>query len=254
MRDETNRRMGVVIMLHDVSELRKLESIRREFVANVSHELKTPITSIKGYIETLLLDGESLSSDHLKFLGIVSAQSNRLVEIIDDLLVLSRIEQGSEIEYETVSVGIVVNAAMSICQEQADEREIRVKATISDGLTLSGNSRLLEQALANLLDNAIKYSSPDSTVRIEAEEIIDERRAEVILRVSDQGAGIAEKHLPRLFERFYRTDNARNRGVGGSGLGLAIVKHIALVHGGQIEVSSVFGEGSVFTLRLPKSL
>jgi two-component system, OmpR family, phosphate regulon sensor histidine kinase PhoR len=256
--DESRKRVGVVIMLHDISELRKLESVRREFVANVSHELKTPITSIMGYVETLLLDEESLTQNQLKFLRIVSAQSDRLQAIIDDLLVLSRIENESDVAYETVAANAIVGAAISVCQSRAEKKGIRFKTLVADGLTLSVNTRLLEQALINLLDNAIKYSDPESTVTVEVEEK-DEAVGEaggkmVFLRVHDEGAGIPEKHLPRLFERFYRIDGARAREAGGSGLGLAIVKHIALAHKGQIEVSSAPGEGSIFTLKLPRSL
>jgi len=250
LHDESGKQVGVVIMLHDVTDVRKLESVRSEFVANVSHELKTPITSIKGYIETLLLDDERLSDNQRKFLEIAARQSDRLQAIIDDLLTHSRIERESELERETIEVEALFKSVSSFCKQQANQRSITITANLPDNLSVSGNARLLEQALINLLDNALKYSEPNTTITLEGLVAGDK----IVLRVIDEGVGIEEKHLPRLFERFYRTDRARNRKGGGSGLGLAIVKHIALAHGGRVEVESTVGKGSTFSIILPKRL
>ncbi len=248
--DETDRSLGVVVALHDITQIRKLESVRKEFVANVSHELRTPITSIKGYIETLLLDGEPLTQTQRKFLGIISDQSERLDAIVNDLLTLSRIERESEIVFDRVDVKTIVVGAIGACQSRAEAKQIQIETKLLQGLSVSGSTLLLEQALINLLENAINYSEPETMIRVESSL----QGADIHLRIIDQGIGIEKKHLPRLFERFYRTDKARNRKVGGSGLGLAIVKHIALTHKGEISVESVHGQGSVFILRLPQSM
>lgn len=244
--------VGVLLVINDVTRLRRLENVRRDFVANVSHELRTPITSILGYVETLLDGALDNRDDAIKFLEIVLRQSQRLTGIIDDLLALSRIEEDSRKGEIRLSFGLlapVINAAVQTCQLKADQAGVTLVAGCPKDLAVLMNSALLEQALVNLLVNGIKYSKAGSEVRITAgpEDTAEDL---VTIRVDDHGCGIAKEHLPRLFERFYRSDQARSRALGGTGLGLAIVKHIAQAHRGAVEVSSVEGEGTTFILRL----
>jgi two-component system phosphate regulon sensor histidine kinase PhoR len=249
LRDPEGTGLGVLIVLHDVTHLRRLEHLRRDFVANVSHELKTPITSIKGFVETLLAGAIREPENAENFLRIVARQTERLNEIIDDLLSLSRIEKDAErgqIFLTTQRIKGVLAAAVEVCEPKAKERNIRIIFDCPGDLRARVNAPLLEQALVNLVDNAIKYSERDREVRVEAER----SGPEVIVRVRDQGSGIPPEHLPRLFERFYRVDSGRSRQLGGTGLGLAIVKHIAQAHGGKVTVASTPGKGSVFTLHL----
>jgi two-component system, OmpR family, phosphate regulon sensor histidine kinase PhoR len=249
LRDPYGKALGVLIVMHDVTRLRKLENARRDFVANVSHELKTPITSIKGFVETLMEGAINEPEKAMEFLGIISRQVDRLHEIIEDLLSLSRIEQEAEqgrILLAGRRIKGVVQAAVQVCAKRAAEKGISVELDCPEDLRARINAPLLEQALVNLIDNAIKYSPPDSRVRVEAAPV----DGKVALKVRDQGAGITKEHLPRLFERFYRVDPGRSRKIGGTGLGLAIVKHIAQAHGGRVSVESAPGQGSVFFLYL----
>ncbi|MDD2904106.1 MAG: ATP-binding protein [Syntrophales bacterium] len=249
LRDPAGASLGVLIVLHDVTHLRRLEHVRRDFVANVSHELKTPITSIKGFMETLLAGAIREPENAENFLRIVARQTDRLNEIIDDLLSLSRIEKDAErgqIFLTTQRVKGVLAAAIEICTPKAQDRGIGVDLNCPEDLRARVNAPLLEQAVVNLVDNAIKYSEGNREVRVEAERT----GPEVVIRVRDQGSGIPPEHLPRLFERFYRVDSGRSRQFGGTGLGLAIVKHIAQAHGGKVTVASTPGKGSVFSLHL----
>lgn len=248
--DEQGIKIGAVVVLHDVTRLKKLENIRRDFVANVSHELKTPITSIKGFVETLI-DGAKNNPDDLdRFLNIIATQSDRLNAIIEDLLSLSRIEQGTEkaeISLERGKICEVIQAAVQSCDVKARNKKTKIDLTCPDDLMVNINAPLLEQAVINLIDNAIKYSGAESRVYISGFQT----KSEVVIEVRDQGCGIAKEHLPRLFERFYRIDKARSRKLGGTGLGLAIVKHIAQAHQGRVSVQSTPGEGSTFSIYLP---
>lgn len=242
--------IGVLVVLHDVTRLRRLESVRRDFVANVSHELKTPITSIKGFVETLLDGAMHHPRDAQRFLKIVAAQSDRLNEIIEDLLTLSRLEQETEkagIALQRGRIRDVLEAAVDVCQLRASEKSVHVELVCDEELQAEINAALLEQAVVNLVDNAVKYSLQGQTVRLEATRV----ESELVIRVRDHGCGIGPEHLPRLFERFYRVDKARSRKLGGTGLGLAIVKHIAQAHGGRATVQSTPAEGSTFSLHLP---
>jgi two-component system phosphate regulon sensor histidine kinase PhoR len=250
LRDAEQQEIGVLIVLHDVTRLRRLENIRRDFVANVSHELKTPITAIKASVETLM-DGDSISpTDSREFLAIIAKQADRLNAIIDDLLALSRIEQNDDVSgmvLEMHDLEPALRSALQSCEVAAADKEISLRMECSAGLQARINAPLIEQAVINLVGNAIKYSDRQSSVQIEAERQDDT----VKIRVRDRGCGIAREHLPRLFERFYRVDKARSRSLGGTGLGLAIVKHIVQAHGGTVTVSSEPGAGSVFTISLP---
>lgn len=250
--DAEKKRIGALIVCHDITRLLRLENLRRDFVANVSHELKTPITSIKGYVETLLQEVEEGQPHFREFLEITLKHANRLQAIVEDLLTLSRIEQESrreEITLEEAAIKEVLAEAIEVCGSKAADKGIEISLRCPADLRGLINPPLLEQAVTNLLDNAIKYSPPASVIQVEAES--DEESMQI--RVVDQGPGIPGQHLPRLFERFYVIDKARSRKLGGTGLGLAIVKHIVQSHGGQITIDSEPGRGSTFTITLPSS-
>lgn len=255
LRDEDNKSMGVLLVMNDLTKLNRLENIRQDFVANVSHELKTPITAIKGYVETLL-DGALDDQDNARrFLSIVVRQANRLDAIVDDLLTLSRIEDQAdkeEIALVVGEVGQILESALQTCAVHADEKGIIVQVERDEELLAPINPQLLEQAVNNLLTNAIAYSPTGSLVTLRCCGSKNMRGEEFVhLSVSDNGPGIAGEHLPRLFERFYRCDKARGRDQGGTGLGLAIVKHIVQAHNGTVEVESIPGKGATFTITLP---
>ena len=246
---DTSGEGGAVIVLNDVTDVQRLENVRRDFVANVSHELKTPVASIKGFVETLLDGAADDPVDNRRFLEIVARQADRLAAIIDDLLALSRIEQSEgtgTLPVEPRPLREILAAAAEDCRPRAADRSISLVVECPPDLVATVNGPLLEQAVINLVDNAIKCSEPGKTVWLEAA-----RDAGPTLRVRDEGCGIAAEHLPRLFERFYRVDKARSRQQGGTGLGLAIVKHIVQAHGGTVAVKSTPGVGTTFTLHLP---
>ncbi|MFZ1728888.1 MAG: ATP-binding protein [Bacteroidota bacterium] len=254
LRDEHGLPLGVVVVMNDYTDLRNLENIRREFVANVSHELKTPITSIKGFVETLLDGAINDKDDAVRFLGIVSRQADRLNAIIEDLLSLSRIEQGSDkeqIDFVLSSVHTVLVSAVQSCQMDAEAKRMSILLECDGSLQALINPPLLEQAVINLINNSIKYSDEGQKITISA--AVPEP-GQICISVKDEGNGIEAEHLPRLFERFYRIDKARSRTLGGTGLGLAIVKHIAQAHHGSVSVQSSPGEGSTFTLTLPNDI
>nr|MCS5617208.1 ATP-binding protein [Pirellulales bacterium] len=241
---------GAVIVLNDVTDMQRLENVRRDFVANVSHELKTPVASIKGFVETLLDGAVDDPGNSRRFLEIVNRQADRLASIIEDLLALSRIEQSEGIgnlPLEMTPIIDVFAAVEADCSPRAAERSISLETDCPESLTAAVNPPLLEQAVINLVDDAIKYSDPGGHVRLAAAR----DGGDLVLSVADEGTGIEAAHLPRLFERFYRVDKARSRTLGGTGLGLSIVKHIVQAHGGGITVESTPGVGSTFTIRLP---
>lgn len=250
LRGGQGQEIGALIVLNDVTRLRRLETLRRDFVANVSHELKTPITAIKGFVETLL-DGAAEDPENARrFLQIIIRQADRLNAIIDDLLDLSRIEQEAEKGGIPLARGFlrpVLESAVQSCSLGAREKSLQIILHCSSELAAQINAPLLEQAVVNLLTNAIKYSDPSGRIVVDAGQFGDK----VMVKVQDWGCGISPEHLPRLFERFYRVDKARSRKQGGTGLGLAIVKHIVQSHGGEVVVHSTPGQGSTFTLVLP---
>ena len=246
---------GAVIVLNDVTEMKRLEHVRRDFVANVSHELKTPIASIKGFVETLLDGAMDDPADTSRFLGIVARQADRLAAIVDDLLALSRIEQSEgagNLPVETVPVASILTAVTLDCGPRAADRSIRLEVDCPANLAATLNAALVEQAVINLVDNALKYSESGKTVWLSAAASEPPGPRELVLRVRDEGCGIEPIHLPRLFERFYRVDKARSRNLGGTGLGLSIVKHIVQAHMGAVSVDSEPGVGTTFTIRLPR--
>lgn len=251
IRDAGEHVLGALIVLHDVTNLRKLENVRRDFVANVSHELKTPITTIKGFVETLLDGAMGEPENARRFLDIMAKHADRLAAIIDDLLSLSRLEQEKErsgSEFTEEKLADVVAAAVEVCSVQAQNKRITINVACPESIRCRLNPALIQQALTNLIDNAVKYS--DEGGRIEMNVRAD-ASGRVCMEVSDHGCGISAEHLPRLFERFYRVDKARSREFGGTGLGLAIVKHIAQAHQGGVDVNSTPGGGSRFTVWIP---
>lgn len=251
LRDANGKKIGAVIVLNDITKLRRLESVRRDFAANVSHELRTPITSIKGFVETLQNGAIKNPQETERFVGIIAKQADRLNCIVEDLLSLSKIEQETEkneIALEKSPIKSVLEAAAQTIKIEAGGKNISIKIDCDDKIQAKINAPLLEQALVNLLDNAVKYSEPESVVWVN----VSVTGQDLIISVVDHGCGIEKEHLPRLFERFYRVDKARSRKLGGTGLGLAIVKHIVAAHGGSVGVESKVGDGSVFTIYIPK--
>lgn len=251
--DSNNVEIGALGVFNDITTLKQLDNLKKDFVANVSHELKTPITSIKGFVETLregnFEDGETTK----KFLKIISRNAERLNAIIEDLLMLSRLEQENfqdKLQLDNVNIRSVIEAALSGFEFKAKEKNIIVEIECEDNLTLNINNSLIENALENLIDNAIKYSGQNCKVLIKTSYEGDN----FVLSVQDEAGGIPAENIPRLFERFYRVDKARSRDAGGTGLGLAIVKHIAQVHRGFAQVKSELGKGSTFSIVIPKIL
>ncbi len=243
---------GVVVVFSDVTRMRELEGMRRNFVSNVSHELRTPLTSIQGFAETLLNPAVKDPEEVRKFLQIIQRHATRLGRIIDDILTLSSLERDAEnnqIELKIDLIRPVLQAAVELCGKKAEVKKIKIELTCAEEISAPIDTHLLEQAVINLVDNAVRYSDEGQPIRVEAEQV----GSEIFIRVIDHGIGIPEKQLPRIFERFYRVDKARSRELGGTGLGLSIVKHIALAHKGSVEVQSQVGEGSQFTIRLPSS-
>ena len=250
LQDAEKHRVGALIVLNDITRLWRLENIRRDFVANVSHEIRTPITAVKGFVETLRDGSVKDPKDNMRFLGIIEKHVDRLEAIIEDLLSLSRIERGGEGNHIMLQGGRirdVLVTAIQVCEIKAAPKKIRVELSCNEELKANINPALLEQAVVNLIDNAIKFSDEGSTILVKAVQI----DGKISISVRDQGCGIEKRHLPRLFERFYRVDKARSRQMGGTGLGLAIVKHIAQAHGGDVSVESTPGKGSIFSINIP---
>ncbi len=250
LRDGAGARIGSVIILSDVSRLQRLERTRQDFIVNISHELKTPITIVKGYLE-LFLDGALGDTAAARpFLEKVLRQGERMREIIDDLLLLSRLDQQSGREglpAEPAGLKDILSAAVAGTTEFAAQGSVRVELECGEDLLLAADPLLMTRAVANLVRNAVAHTRPGGRVLVRGERA----GSAVAISVRDWGSGIAREHLPRIFERFYRVDRGRSRGRGGSGLGLAIVKHIALVHGGTVSAESEPGQGSTFTITIP---
>lgn len=248
--DELGVRQGTVVVFHDISELKRLESIRRDFVANVSHELRTPVAIIKGYAETLLdgaLNGPAENARH--FVEIIVHHAERLTNLINDILSLSRLEgHDADLWMQPVDIVAIAEKLRMLLEGHAKGKGISISFSTSGHIPkVPGNQGQLEQMLLNLLDNAIKYTPKGGnvTVKVTAEE----GRVEVV--ITDTGIGIPPKDISRIFERFYRVDEARSRDQGGTGLGLAIVKHVVQLHGGEITAESKPGKGSAFKVWLP---
>lgn len=245
----TGKIVGVVAILHDITEIKRLEKMRSDFVANVSHELRTPLTSIKGFVETLLDGALEDPESSRRFLTIVATETDRMVNLVQDLLELSRLE-GTDRAWHLVplDLGGLARETADSYREIAQEADLSLHVEIGDYLPpIQGDATLLRQVIANLLDNAIKYTEPGGHVWL----TLSGSDEALHLSVRDTGVGIPTKHLSRIFERFYRVDKGRCRKMGGTGLGLAIVKHIVEKHHGKIAVESEYGEGTCFTVTLP---
>jgi len=240
---------GAVVVLHDITELRKLERVRRDFVANVSHEFKTPLTAIQGFSETLLAGAIDDPQNRERFLGIILEHSRRLARLTDDLLKLSQMDADRlEVEIRGVSVAELIDSCLQTAQHRAAEKELEVTADFPAGLpNIAGDRRRLAEVLQNLLDNAIQYTLAGGRIIVSAAL----RGTDVVFTVADTGIGIPKVDQSRIFERFYRVDAARSREAGGTGLGLAIAKHLVEVHGGRIWVESEIGHGSKFHFSVP---
>ena len=242
---------GLLAVCVDVTDLRRLESLRRDFVANVSHELRTPVTAVLSAAETLTTSALSDKNAAIRFVGIINRNALRLQSLIDDLLELSRLESNQfRLKDEQVDLPSVVGIVLGLFREKAEQKGVKLAARIPKAFpTQRTDQRAVEQVLSNLVDNAIKYCPSGSSVTVSAAE----EPGEIRLSVVDTGLGIDPKHLPRLFERFYRVDAGRSRDAGGTGLGLSIVKHLAEAMGGRVEVESTVGKGSTFSCWLPRA-
>lgn len=240
---------GALVILRDITGVERLERVRRDFVANVSHELRTPLTAIRGYAETLLGGALDDSENNRRFVEIIQAHAIRLNNIASDLLTLSDLESGRrDVQPGPVSVEEAVNTAVLTVEPEARIRGVRlIRGTVQDAV-ITGQALRLEQALVNLLDNAVKFNQTGGEARIDCGMTPE---GKVYIAVSDTGSGMPSEDLPRIFERFYRVDRARSREVGGTGLGLSIVKHVVERMEGSIRVESRLGKGSTFTILLP---
>jgi two-component system phosphate regulon sensor histidine kinase PhoR len=240
---------GAVVVLHDITELRKLERVRRDFVANVSHEFRTPLTAIQGFAETLLAGAMNDPQNRERFLGIIVEHSRRLARLTEDLLMLSKMDADRlELEIRRVSVAQLIESCIETSRHRAAEKEIAISVKPFNGVPdVAGDRRRLAEVLQNLLDNATQYTLARGQIAVSAKT----HDAEVVFTVADTGIGIPKADQPRIFERFYRVDAARSREAGGTGLGLSIAKHIVEVHGGRIWVESEVGRGSRFHFSVP---
>jgi two-component system phosphate regulon sensor histidine kinase PhoR len=241
---------GVVSVLHDISEIERVEKTRRDFIANVSHELRTPLTSIRGYSETLLESDGLLNDNARDFLQVIRRNAERMGRLTEDLLVLARVESGEEkLDLRAHSARNLLSEATSSMQENARAAEVELMVEDIPDWPVMADNYAVHQVFGNLISNALRYAQDGKKIVIGAYE--HENGIEFFVR--DFGPGIASEHLPRIFERFYRVDKARSRESGGTGLGLAIVKHIVLNHGGAVRVESTVGHGTTFFFLLPKA-
>jgi two-component system phosphate regulon sensor histidine kinase PhoR len=247
----TQKPSGAVVVLHDVTELRRLERVRQDFVANVSHEFKTPLTAIQGFAETLLGGALEDPKNNRRFLEIMRDHANRLARLTDDLLKLARIEAGKlELEFSPVGVIEFIERCAETALMKASRKQITLDIEIPPGLpAVRGDATLLRDVLQNLVDNAIQYTPPCGRIRVSAR--VNSNSNEMVIEVMDTGIGIPLIDQERIFERFYRVDAARSREAGGTGLGLSIAKHIVDAHGGRLWVESTVGEGSRFSFSIP---
>jgi two-component system phosphate regulon sensor histidine kinase PhoR len=240
---------GAVLVLHDITELRRLERVRRDFIANVSHEFKTPLTAIQGFGETLLNGALDDRANRERFVEIICEHARRLARLTDDLLKLSRIEAGRlELELRPIRVEALVNSCIETARLNAKSRGLEIFVDLQENVpAVRGDGAQLGEVLQNLVDNALQYTPSGGKIEVKARS----NGHDVVFTVSDTGIGIPESDLERIFERFYRVDAARSREAGGTGLGLAIARHIVEAHGGRIWVESAIGQGSRFHFSIP---
>ncbi|KPU44024.1 alkaline phosphatase synthesis sensor protein PhoR [Oxobacter pfennigii] len=249
--EENNKNMGMVVVMQDITELKNLEQIRSDFVANVSHELKTPLTSIKGFTETLKSGAIDDPAAREKFLDIINIEADRLSRLINDILTISELENKRQnFVMEKVSINKAAQEIEDMMHSLAELKKIELIFNIEENVpNVMGNFDKVKQLLINLIDNAIKYTQNGGKINVN----IYPKEDQVFIEVKDTGIGISKEHLPRLFERFYRVDKGRSRALGGTGLGLAIVKHIILTMNGEVYVSSEIGKGTTFTVAIPQA-
>ncbi|GAA0326267.1 ATP-binding protein [Oceanobacillus sp. FSL W7-1293] len=246
--NEHNMIKGAVLVIYDITELKRLEKMRKDFVANVSHELRTPITSIRGFAETLKEKQHDEKAAE-EFIEIIYKESHRLQLLIEDLLELSRLErEGFQLEKEDFNVKQMIDAVLPTLEKKAEKKELHFKATVSSDISVNADAEKLKQVIINLVDNAINYTPAGGTVNLN----VSEEKGQVHFSITDTGIGIEQKAISRIFERFYRVDKDRSRNTGGTGLGLAIVKHIIEVHQGEIVVESEVNEGTAVHVYIPK--
>jgi two-component system phosphate regulon sensor histidine kinase PhoR len=251
-----NELSGVVLLFHDITRLRKLEEMRKDFVANVSHEIKTPITAIKGFAETLIEGALNDRDNALKFLGTIRNHSERLNSLVNDLLTLSSIELGDIlITKKTFNLNEIIDTVFATLQEKAQGKGLYLrKEATPEIMEIDADRDRLIQILINLVDNGIKFTDTGGiTIIVKSEklQVEEEEKDFITISVADTGAGIPKKHLPRIGERFYRVDSARSRELGGTGLGLAIVKHLVKAHGWEMKIESTEGQGTTVHLICP---
>ena len=242
---------GAIALFHDITQLKQVDELRRDFVANVSHELRTPLSILRGYIETILEAPDTSREELIRMLEVMNRHSRRLGLLVDDLLTLAQFESGNpHLQLSQVRLTELFAAIVRDWARKFSEKKLRVQVgTPSDLPSIRADETRLQEVLYNLLDNALKYTEPGGAIHLRAEK----RGDEVVISVEDTGVGIPEADLPRIFERFYRTDKARSRALGGTGLGLAIVKHIAQMHGGRVEAESALQKGTAIRVFMPIS-
>jgi two-component system phosphate regulon sensor histidine kinase PhoR len=243
---------GAVVLFHDITEFKRLDDMRRDFVANVSHELRTPLSILRGYIETLLESGQTSRPELRRILGVMERHSQRLGLLLEDLLSLAKLESANpNLEFATVRLDeLCLNIARD-WEKKFAEKNLHAIVDLAPGLpSVRADASRIQEILYNLLENAVKYSPKNGEIRLGVER----REKEIALSVSDHGPGISKEDLPRVFERFYRADKSRSDDKGGTGLGLAIVKHIAQLHGGRVEAESEPGRGTTIRVMLPTNL
>jgi two-component system phosphate regulon sensor histidine kinase PhoR len=251
-KNEAGEITGALVLFHDITELKKMDQVRRDFVANVSHELRTPLSILRGYIETLL-DSPTPREELTRILRVMERHSDRLELLVEDLLTLAQLESGNpNLQMETVDLSSFLPEMVRDWEKKLTRKQLKIIVDLPTELSpISVDRTRLQEALYNLLDNAVKYSREHGEIRVSARR----REGELELAVSDDGIGIAKEDLPRIFERFYRADKARSPDkVSGTGLGLAIVKHIAQLHGGRVEAESEFDKGTTIRVVLPTAM
>jgi len=249
-RNDAGKVTGVLVLFHDISELKKVDQLRRDFVANISHELRTPLSILRGYIETLLDSPETSRAELSRILKVMERHSKRLDLLVDDLLTLSQLESGNpNLQLGDIALSDFFRELIRDWEKKLATKRLKAVVDLpSDLPAIRADRARLQEALYNLLDNAVKYSRENGEIRL----IARQRDEEMVLSVSDDGVGIAGDELPRIFERFYRVDKARSHdSVRGTGLGLAIVKHIAQLHGGRVEAESELENGTTIRVVLP---
>ena len=239
--------IGSIVNIEDISERVRAENMRKDFVANVSHELKTPLTSISGFAETLKLNENIDKETRNRFLGIIDGEANRLKRLIEDILTLSFIENDKKEEKESINLYSVYRRVEDMLMISAKTKNIELVCDADESINIRANADYVKQIILNLVDNAIKYTPENGDVNVK----IFKEKDYAVIKVSDTGMGIPKEDQARIFERFYRVDKARSREIGGTGLGLAITKHIVINLGGTISVESVLEKGSTFTVKIP---